>query len=217
MGSPPLYRAPPAPTRRPPMMPPDGHTNTSNNDSDDIYEHLPSAESDIGSEEALVRPSMIRQRQHQQHLTARKNNPDNYMLKDLEKFDNLWDGARRSHRDLGTGIPNAKSQQPYSAFATGRRHHSNKSLANNNGTSMPMRQGGTTFGTHQPGNPMPGRINMADYTAVTDALSKVRFPRTSPPYSNLGADDYVSDTGHRNRSSRQRRTAGKHFNYSAMI
>lgn len=203
MESPPLYRAPPAPAPRPPGAS-DGNL-ASANDSDDIYEQLPSGgDSDCGgSEDALVKPSWIRQRQQQgPKPKLEPSASDNCVMKE---FDNLWSGARRSQRDLGgTGLPNAKSQQPYLAFATGRRnHHSNRSL-NNNGMST---QGRPNMHPSQ-GNNVPGRINMAEYSAVTDALSRMRLPRTSPPYSNLQTDDYVSDTGHRNRSNRSRRVAG---------
>jgi len=222
MESPPLYRAPPAPAPRPSVAS-DGNL-ASTNDSDDIYEQLPSGgDSDGGgSEDALVKPSWIRQRQAQQQgnnggstgITKPKmesSASDNFVMKE---FDNLWAGARRSQREMGNMVvPNAKSQQPYLAFATGRRsHHSSRSV-NNNGMSTQIRQhpshGGVTVPHLSHPNNMPGRINMAEYTAVTDALSRMRLPRTSPPYSNLPNDDYVSDTGHRNRSNRSRRNTGK--------
>lgn len=119
MESPPLYRAPPAPSRRPPGAS-DGNL-ASTNDSDDIYEQLPSGgDSDGGgSEDALVKPSWIRNQRQQQQQQGPKpklepSASDNCVMKD---FDNLWSGARRSQRDLGgTGVPNAKSQQPYLAF-----------------------------------------------------------------------------------------------------
>jgi len=210
MESPPLYRAPPAPSRRPPPVASDPNLG-STNDSDDIYEQLPSGgDSDCGgSEDALVKPSWIRQRQAQQQTTKPKMEPsvsDTFVMKE---FDNLWAGARRSHREMGTTVPNAKSQQPYLAFATGRRNHHPTRSVNNNGMSTQVRQGhGTTTHAASHGNNAPGRINMAEYTAVTDALSRMRLPRTSPPYSNLPNDDYVSDTGHRNRSNRSRRNTG---------
>lgn len=214
MESPPLYRAPPAPSRRPPGAS-DGNL-ASTNDSDDIYEQLPSGgDSDGGgSEDALVKPSWIRQRQQQQGPKPKlePSASDNCVMKE---FDNLWSGARRSQRDLGgTGVPNAKSQQPYLAFATGRRsHHSNRSL-NNNGMTTQIRPGhGTTTHASHGNNVPPGRINMAEYTAVTDALSRMRLPRTSPPYSNLPDTDYVSDTGHRNRANRPRRNPGTEFRF----
>ncbi|XP_035709893.1 rho GTPase-activating protein 190 isoform X2 [Folsomia candida] len=218
MESPPLYRAPPAPSRRPPGAS-DGNL-ASTNDSDDIYEQLPSGgDSDGGgSEDALVKPSWIRNQRQQQQQQGPKpklepSASDNCVMKD---FDNLWSGARRSQRDLGgTGVPNAKSQQPYLAFATGRRsHHSSRSL-NNNGMSTQVRQHGHATAVNPGGgghgNNVPGRINMAEYTMVTDALSRMRLPRTSPPYSNLNPnDDYVSDTASgRNRSNRARRNPGR--------
>jgi hypothetical protein len=212
MESPPLYRPPPAPASRPPPTASDG--NIANNDSDDIYEQLPSGgDSDCGgSEDALVKPSWIRQRQQQQGPKPKlePSASDNCVMKE---FDNLWAGARRSQRDLGTGVPNAKSQQPYLAFATGRRsHHSSRSL-NNNGMSTQVRHvhGTTTHASHGNNQQPPGRINMAEYAAVTDALSRMRLPRTSPPYSNLPTDDYVSDTGHRNKSNRPRRNPGNYL------
>jgi hypothetical protein len=220
MESPPLYRPPPAPAPRPSVAS-DGNL-ASTNDSDDIYEQLPSGgDSDGGgSEDALVKPSWIRQRQAQQqgnNTTTGTSKPkmepsasDNFVMKE---FDNLWAGARRSQREMGNVVvPNAKSQQPYLAFATGRRNHHSSRSVNNNGMSTQIRQHpghGTTTGAHlSHGNNVPGRINMAEYTAVTDALSRMRLPRTSPPYSNLPNDDYVSDTGHRNRSNRSRRNTG---------
>lgn len=176
MESPPLYRAPSAPSRRPPGGTSDGNL-ASTNDSDDIYEQLPSGDSDGGgSEDALVKPSWIRQRQQQLGPNKLKLEPsasDNCVMKD---FDNLWPGARRSQRDLGgTGVPNAKSQQPYLAFATGRRsHHSSRSL-NNNGMSTHTQirgghgpqHGSSTHSGHMGNNVVPGRINMAEYTAVS--------------------------------------------------
>lgn len=216
MESPPLYRAPPAPAPRP--VP--GDPQQTNNDSDDIYEQLPSGDSDGegGSEDALVKPSWLRQ----QHGPVRggpgpfskgskmEASPasDNFVMKE---FDNLWAGARRSQREtggaggIGGGIGAVK--QPYLAFTTGRRGQlpsSRSSAVNNNGMGTQLRhQAG--HGTNLP----VGRINMAEYSAVTDALSRMRLPRTSPPYSNLPNEDYVSDTGHRNRANRGRRNTGR--------
>ncbi|CAL8073134.1 unnamed protein product [Orchesella dallaii] len=212
MESPPLYRAPPAPAPRPgPGQ--DGQTGSTNNDSDDIYEQLPSGDSDGGSEDALVKPSWIRQRQGPPPFSSNTTKPkmepsasDNFVMKE---FDNLWAGARRSHRETGAGGPiNMKSQQPYLAFTTGRRGQLPSRSVNNNGMSTQVRHQ-VGHGTQGHGNNIPGRINMSEYTAVTDALSRMRLPRTSPPYSNLPNEDYVSDTGHRNRTNRARRNTGR--------
>lgn len=225
MESPPLYRAPPAPAPRPGP----GEGPATNNDSDDIYEQLPSGDSEGegGSEDALVKPSWIRQRQGPPVVGAPpfgKGGPggkmdagpgsDNFVMKE---FDNLWAGARRSHRETGAGvvgglgggmIPGGKGQ-PYLAFTTGRRGQlpsSRNSAVNNNGMGTQLRSHGSAgHGT----NIGVGRINMAEYSAVTDALSRMRLPRTSPPYSNLPNEDYVSDTGHRNRTNRSRRNTGR--------
>ncbi|CAG7835441.1 unnamed protein product [Allacma fusca] len=175
------FRAPPAPAPRPPLAASsEGHIG-STNDSDDIYEQLPSDDSEGGSGDALVRPSLVRQRQ------AAQQQP------------------QRSNRETGNMTTNVKNQQVYlaNAFATGRRSHHSRSV-NNNGTSTQFRHG---HDMHR--NNMPGRLNMTEYSAVTDALSRMRLPRTSPPYSNLPNDDYVSDTGHRNRTNRSRRNPGR--------
>ena len=230
MESPPLYRAPPSLGPRPKVPSAESQLG-STNDSDDIYEQLPSDDSEIGSGDALVRPSLVRQRQaaqqHQQqsHHKPSKMEPspsDNFVMRDRD-FDNLWAGARRSHRDLGSNVTtgttttagNTKSQQQaYLAFATGRRSHHSRSL-NNNGTSTQLRQGHNS-GTHGHGNNVPGRINIAEYSAVTDALARMRLPRTSPPYTNLPNEEYVSDTGQRNRPNRPRRNAGE-FRFRALL
>jgi len=176
----PLYRAPPSLGPRPKVPSAESQLG-STNDSDDIYEQLPSDDSEVGSGDALVRPSMIRQRQAvQQQKHSGKMEPsasDNFVMRNRE-FDNVWAGARRSHRDMGSnptnlgtvtsGSGNAKSHQAYFAFATGRRSHHSRSL-NNNGTSTQVRHG-NSGGHHVPGNNVPGRINIAEYSAVTDAL-----------------------------------------------
>ena len=248
MESPPLYRAPPAPAPRPPLAASsEGHIGSINNDSDDIYEQLPScddSEDGGGSGEALVRPvprprTAPSKQQAPQQTTFMKQSEssvsDNFVRRDPEfdKFDNLWAGARRSNRDMtmmtGSMLPNSKNsveqiqQQAYlaNAFATGRRshhhqqqhHHSSSRSVNNNGTSTQFRSAGhhhqQQLQDHHRNNVVPGRLNMAEYAAVTDALSRMRLPRTSPPYSNLPNDDYVSDTGHRNRTNRSRRLPGE--------
>jgi hypothetical protein len=226
MESPPLYRAPPCLGPRPKVPSADSQLG-STNDSDDIYEQLPSDDSEIGSGDALVRPSLVRQRQQQQQQSGghkpSKMEPspsDNFVLRDRD-FDNLWAGARRSHRELGGGVTsgttttsgNTKSQQQaYLAFATGRRSHHSRSV-NNNGSATQLRPLPPTGPPHGHGNNVPGRINIAEYSAVTDALARMRLPRTSPPYTNLPSEEYVSDTGHRNRSNRPRRTGGTYRNY----
>lgn len=217
MESPPLYRPPTIAPR--PTVPSVDSQLGSLNDSDDIYEQLQSDDSDIGSGDALVRPSMVRHRQalQQQQQQSHKHgkiepsHSDNFVLRETE-FDNFWAGARRSHRDLGTSgiVPgNVKAQQDAClAFATGRRSHNSRS-SNNNGTSTQLRHGHPNQsggGGHL--GPGPGRINIAEYSAVTDALSRMRLPRTSPPYTNLSNEDYVSDTGQRSRPPRPRRNPG---------
>ena len=243
MESPPLYRAPPAPAPRPPLAASsEGHIGSTNNDSDDIYEQLPSEDSDDGgSGEALVRPvprprtAPSQQQQTTTTFMKQKMEPsmsDNFVRRgdvEFDKFDNLWAGARRSNRDMTTAAttgsmlpPNSKNsvqqqQQVYlaNAFATGRRSHhqqhhlhSSSRSVNNNGTSTQFRSAGHND-HHRNNVVVPGRLNMAEYAAVTDALSRMRLPRTSPPYSNLPNDDYVSDTGHRNRTNRSRRVPGE--------
>lgn len=217
MESPPcaLYRAPPSIGPRPKVPSAESQLG-STNDSDDIYEQLPSDDSEVGSGDALVRPSLIRQRQaaQQKHGKMEPSASDNFVTRNRE-FENVWVGARRSHRELGSnpsnvgtvsaGGGNAKSHQAYLAFATGRRSHHSRSI-NNNGTSTQFRHPNASH--HGPGNNVPGRINIAEYSAVTDALARMRLPRTSPPYTNLPNDDYVSDTGHRNRPNRSRRNPG---------